>query len=170
MIVFDTGFDLWWLAGFLLVSVIIGAGLLEAWRSVDLADDGDGDVRYRGDVQVWSRTAAMEPFGMIRPGVGPLILTVRDGTIAIRHSSFPRRMAATFGNDHTLATAEVLVDPNDEVVSVGRHAVALYTDGHRSRVAFAIRPIDDDLARLRTALALAGARTARVADTPPTRV
>jgi hypothetical protein len=112
----------------------------------------------------------MEPFGMIRPGFGPLVLTVRDGTIAIRHSVFPRRLAAAFGNDHTLVTSDVTVDPTDELLSLGRRAVALYADEHAARVAFAIKPMDNDLARLRAALALAGVRTAVVAHSPPTGV
>ncbi len=153
--------DPWAIIGAVAVVTTIGAGFVHSWRSAELANEGTGPILYQAPVSAWIRTPAMGTFNMLRSGTRSLILTVRDDTISIRHS-FPRHVAATLNLDHTLRTPEVMVDPDDEVLSLRRHAVALYGDERSGPVAFAIRPTDGDLQRLREALTLAGTRAPRL--------
>ncbi len=159
MIVFGTGFDAWWVIGFALVAAVIGATLIRNWIKADLLPDGSGPIQYQESVSAWKRSPQTGGFVMLKGGTGPLTLTVRDDTISLRHPSFPRHFAATFGLDYTLMTHEVTVNPDDETVSYGRSTVVLYGTEQDGPIQLAIRPADHDLARLRTALALAGTRT-----------
>jgi hypothetical protein len=136
------------------VAALLLVVFVRRWRSAQLDPDGTRPVAYQGPVRAWVRrpTRSRPRYAYLKGGVGPLVLTVREDTISLRHSVFARRFAAMFGLDYTISTRGLTTEPFDESMSYGRRAVVIHGRDKVGPLDLAILPIEGDLERVRTAI------------------
>jgi hypothetical protein len=148
----------------IVIFLVIGGTILRAWLNAKvMPDDPSGEPTYQAPVHVRMRESPIATFEDLKNLMQPLSLTIVDGVIKVRTTELPRRLAATFGIDYTLAAGESSMC----LARIGSHgtklrereSVVLFATNRGKHVELAITPIDGDVERLQNALMEAGVQS-----------